>query len=264
MFTNLRGHNAWYERHGDAGPQVLLVMGFGMSCAAWKPQIDGLSADHRVLTYDNRGSGRSELGPGLHGVRSLADDAAALLDHLGWGDAHVIGVSMGGMVAQHLAIRHEGRVRSLSLIATHPGGGLRHTLPTPRGLRWFVEANMRSGDARINALRQLLYPADAIGPSVPEATLKAISQTASARARLCHLASIITHDATEGLARLVVPTLVVRPAQDLLVPPSNSDRIHELMTSSRMVEFAEAGHGITSQCSARLNDLLRSHVAAHA
>src|SRR5690606_19973287 len=149
-----------YEVVGDGGPPVLLVMGFGMTGAAWGPVVERLSGDHRVCWYDVRGLAQSTPGRlDRHTLPDLADDAAALLDHLGRDAAHVAGISMGGMIAQHLALRHRPRVRSLTLIATHACG--RASLPGFKALRYFVEANVTRGEARLHAMRGLLFPPEA-------------------------------------------------------------------------------------------------------
>ena len=112
-----------YERAGDAGSKVLLVMGFGFPGAAWRAQIDGLSSQHQVCAFDNVGTGTSEpVTKSTTTMDALAADAFRMLDALGWEKAHVIGVSMGGMIAQHMAAAHPERLHSLSLIATSPGG----------------------------------------------------------------------------------------------------------------------------------------------
>jgi len=108
-----------YERHGDAGDPLLLVMGLGGSLDFWEFQTPVLARHHRVCVYDNRGIGHSDKPAGPYDVRTLADDAVAILDACGFDRAHVVGLSMGGMIAQDLAIRHSDRVGALVLAAIY-------------------------------------------------------------------------------------------------------------------------------------------------
>jgi pimeloyl-ACP methyl ester carboxylesterase len=242
-------------------------MGFGISGRAWAPQIDTLKKKHRVVIFDNRGIGESESSKTPYGFGDLANDTAALMDHLEFDDAHVVGVSMGGMVAQHLAINHKDRLRSLTLIATHPGGSLRKTVPWPRGLGLFVKANTSSGDKRLTALRRLLYPTEHRDAAAPESdfggeSMEIFAVPADTTTRLNQVRAIYNHDVTGDLPHLNTPTLVVKPAKDLLVRPSNSDRMHRLIPGAHLLSFNDAGHGVTHQKATELNRHLLRHFSA--
>ena len=123
-----RGPASLYYESRGRGPAVLLVMGLGMTLAAWWRTVPVLAASFRVLTFDNRGVGRSEPAALPYTVAQMADDAIAVLDAAGEDAAHVYGISLGGMVAQEAALRHPERVRALVLGATTPGGS-RATAP---------------------------------------------------------------------------------------------------------------------------------------
>jgi pimeloyl-ACP methyl ester carboxylesterase len=245
----------------------LFVMGFGFSGAAWRGQVDDLRADHDTCWYDNRGIGASSAGPtpdGRYDLPALADDAAALLDHLGWADAHIVGVSMGGMVAQHLVLRRPERVRSLTLIATHPGG--LDMLPSPLGLYWFSRANLSRGAARLDALANLLFPAKARSRLRQEGwfeqQLAPVAGPSDPGVRLRQMAGILNHDVRKELQGVRAPSLVVRPALDLLVPPRGSDVISAAIPGARLVNFPDAGHGVISQERDRVNHEIRAHIHA--
>jgi 3-oxoadipate enol-lactonase len=267
MFVELRGHRCWYERTespAPGAPRVLLMMGFGMSGLLWRPVARHLQDSHDVVLFDPRGIGQSTAGDGPHGLEHLADDAAALIDHLGWRDAHLVGVSMGGMVAQQVALRHRELARSLALVVSH-GGPFRHTLPGPVGAWRFVAANTRKGDARIQALVRLLFPDHdldtllASGIVEPD-ELRAASQLSDPRIRIAHLGAILTHHTLPRLKALHdLPSLVVQASHDILVPPRCSEALHQAMPHSHIVRMAGVGHGVMAQSP----DLLASHLAEH-
>jgi 3-oxoadipate enol-lactonase len=259
--AQLNGIDLWYETAGTAGAPVLLIMGLGMPGAAWQGQMTGLSQRHRVAFYDHRGTGRSGPPRGLVSMPTMAADAIALLDHLGWQQAHIVGVSMGGMIAQELALRHRARVLSLSLIATHPG---LHpaVLPTVRGLRLFARAVLaRRG--RLDTLGHLLFPPEyvaSIGREGLKQLLRGDFGETPARTKLGHLLAVLRHGTERRLRHLAdLPTMIIRPGRDVLVSPGAADRLHRLIPGSRLVRYDDAGHGVIRQCADRLNADLLAH-----
>ncbi|MEZ4267584.1 MAG: alpha/beta fold hydrolase [Myxococcota bacterium] len=255
----------YYEATGDSGTPVLLIMGFAVPMTMWSAQVPALSERHRVLAFDNRGAGKSVAAAGLYTMRGFAEDAVRLLDHLGFESAHVTGVSMGGMIAQELALRHTDRVRSLTLVATH-AGGLRSVVPTMRGLKLFTSSHLGDPSARLANLRRLLYTdsflASQDGAQVAHKLRDALGETPPGSARAAQFGAILRHRTARRLGALTgIPTLIVKPAQDLLVAPRHSDRLHKLIPGSRLLEIADGGHGVLGQCADRLNRELLAHFA---
>lgn len=116
--------NLYYETHGRGEP-LLMIQGWGMDITGWQYIIEPLSQQFQVIVFDNRGAGRSEVTPGKYTTRLLADDAAALLDHLRIDHVHVLGWSMGGMIAQELALAHTQRTLCPFYLPTRSSSSLR-------------------------------------------------------------------------------------------------------------------------------------------
>lgn len=254
------------ETFGDSGSPVLLVMGLGMPGRAWKNQAPELARKHRVAWFDHRGAGQTEARPGIWSMELLAKDCSSLMDHLGWENAHIVGVSMGGMVAQHVALNHRSRVRSLSLIATH-AGGFTGRLPTLIGLWRFVSANGTSAEKRMDHLMSLLFPDDAFDEQerarVKESLWLDLVDRQPARYRLAQLSAVLRHNNRNKLGQLRgIPTFVAKPGRDILIRPRECEWLAQQIPDATLVEFPNAGHGIIRQEAAALNRELLRHFEA--
>src|SRR5262249_39708267 len=119
--TSTDGVRIHYEQLG-AGEPVLLIMGLGSNAYGWYRTIPWLASDYQVIAFDNRGTGRSDVPAGAYAITQMAADAAAVLDAARIQRAHVVGASLGGMIAQQLALAQPQRLRTLVLICTTPGG----------------------------------------------------------------------------------------------------------------------------------------------
>jgi 3-oxoadipate enol-lactonase len=253
-----------YQVTGEGTP-VLLLMGFAMRGAAWRFQIPTLAKSHQVCAFDNRGAGDTECAARPYSTRIFADDACRLMDHLGWERAHIVGVSMGGMIAQELTLRSPERVKSLTLVATH-AGGTRARLPRRRGVVQFWRAQRGKGErARGAAVAKLLFPDHFLAQADPgwvEAVLRDdFGSAPAARYQLSQYAAILKHDTRRRLRGLNAPTLVVKPEDDSLINPRESDRLHRLIPDARLLSIQGAGHGVIRQCADELNAALLGHFA---
>ena len=216
-------------------------MGLGMNATGWWRTIPALS-EFRVLSFDNRGVGRSERVPGPYTVPDMADDAVSVLDEAGIEAAHVYGISLGGMIAQELALRHPSRVRALVLGATTPGG----------------DAHVPAGDDVVAfvRLRAEMTAEHAVWASVPinyaprtrREGAQRIAEDIAQRLRFpveaeyysAQLAAANGHDARVEDIR--APTLVVHGEEDVLIPPANGERLAQLIPGAELSMWAGAAH----------------------
>ncbi len=265
MYAHVNGMRIWYDQSGEQGSPVLLIMGFGMSSEAWMPQVVTLEKHHQVLRLDNRGVGRSGAVNAPYSLKDMASDCLAIVDKQCFQDVHVVGVSMGGMIAQEFALRYPHRVRSLSLIATHPGGP--KYFPRAKAIGLFLKANMSKGKERIEALGKLLYPEEAredfLSSSEDSQVANELFNPIARTTLKYQLMALARHNTTRRLKRLKgKPVLIVKPNDDILVPAESNDELHRLIPGSRMISFSNAGHGITEQCADELNAHLLAHFSA--
>lgn len=267
--NNAVGHlgcRLFYAVRGE-GPPVLLVQGVGLHGDGWLPQVEGLSARYRCLTFDNRGTGRS-LPPGVPlSIGQMAEDARVLMDAEGWGSAHVVGHSMGGLIALELALTNPGRVRSLSLLCTF-GTGRVPTRLTP----WMAWAGLRTrigtAHARRRAFVEMVMPPDLLATADLDALAAGLAPlygydlARQPPVAMKQLAAMRVYSAAERLAELEgIPTLVVSAEHDRIAPPSAGRALAAGIPGARYVEVAGAAHGVTIQCAGRINELLREHFA---
>ena len=256
-----------YWTRGD-GPPVFFIQGTGLHGNGWLPQIESLSEDHACLWFDNRGMGLSQpLGSASITVEQLASDALAVLDAARCQQAHVVGHSLGGCIAIELALSRPERVRSLSLLCTSADGaslvrldgqalwrGLRMQIGTLASRRRaFLElvltlAEQHSGDSdRIARELEPIFGHDlALTPPIVMKQVQAMRRwNASGRAA----------------ALKDLPTLVVGAAQDLIARPEFVRKTAAAIPGAKLVELADAAHGVTVRAPKRINELLREHIA---
>lgn len=251
---------AW-TLHSEQGPPTLLIMGTAMAGHVWRPQVDGLADRLSVLTFDHRSVGESDDWPGPWTTAELASDAVRVMDAAGWSSAHVVGVSMGGMVAQELALNSPGRVRSLTLIATTSCGRRARSLSVGR-LAKLAGALFTPGDFPF--LARILYPLPFMRVTSRDALERRLKDQTRGNpnrvGRRKQLAAVFAHDTRARLHQLRMPTLVVRAGDDLLMPAVESDRLASSIPTARLVSFDRAGHGIVYQCASALNRELAGHI----
>jgi pimeloyl-ACP methyl ester carboxylesterase len=232
-----------YEVHGEGEPLVL-VHGLGYDRLGWGPLPVALARDFQVMLLDNRGVGDSDVPEGPYAVAQLAADAVAVLDAAGIASAHVFGVSLGGYVAQELALSYPARVRRLVLCSTSPGGPRAHPMPAAgleafgrfptmereAGLRLMVENSL--GEHGVRERPELVeeiyrYRLER-GP-----TLAGWQSQAYAGA---------TFDAYDRIGGISASTLVLHGGADNVVDPRNGELLAELIPGARLETIDDRGH----------------------
>lgn len=249
-----------YESRGR-GETVLLIAGLGRDRRMWDAQVPALSERLRVVTFDNRGVGESEKPAGPYTAGQMAEDAAGLLDVLEVERAHVAGASLGGLIAQELALSRPERVSRLALLCTHPGQPL--CVPMDReALAAIVPDPAADPFERLLGAMRLAY-----GPRYWD--LNAASLAEAARARLGFLPSVESWwaQAAAGASfcwagrRIAAPALVLTGDADRIVPPVNSQTLGRLIPGSRVSVFPGAGHYFFCEEPAAVNRALLGFLA---
>jgi pimeloyl-ACP methyl ester carboxylesterase len=254
-----------YTRTGD-GPAVLFVQGVGIVGEGWRPQIEVLKKDFTCVSFDNRGIGGSSiLGPHPLSVEAMAEDALAILDGERIDRFHLVGHSLGGVVAQEIALRVPARVRSLSLLCTFARGkqGARLTWDiVVAGLK----TKLGTRKMRRKAFLELVMPAkhlaelsDVDAYAMELAPLFGHDLADQPAIAMKQLSALGRYDAVDRLSALTVPTLVVAATHDRIALPAFGQELAKAIPDAKYVEVEDAGHGVPIHRPELVNDLLRRH-----
>lgn len=259
MATDVDGHPvAW--REAGLGDLVVLLHGLGGSRISWEPQLTALSTDYRVAAWDLPGYGASPPLPDeTVTFTALAQAAADWVAALGGGPAHVIGISMGAMIAQYLAALHPHRVRSLALLSTSPAFGLDGTSPDEwRAARMApLNAGQQPADFADRVLRSIA------GRQITEAALAGQRQAMariSGEALQRSIDCLVTHDARSLLASINAPTLVLVGEMDEETPPAYARVLSEGIPHVWLQVVAGAGHLLNVEAPDVVNAAIQRHL----
>lgn len=258
------GTELHYLRAGEGEP-LLLIQGMSATHLTWgRPFLEELERNFECIVFDNRGMGLSGEAELPFTIADMAGDTAGLLDALELETAHVVGISMGGMIAQELALAHPERIRTLTLGATYCGGP-EGTLMAPDDLK-MLGAAMASGDRErvFRAMWEInlspgfreddsrFAPFAEMGAALPAPQPVILQQM-----RACGL-----HDTSERLASIDLPTLVVHGDVDRLLGPGNGHQIASLIPAARLEMLAGIGHMFWWEQPRRSAELIREHALA--
>ena len=249
---------------GD-GPPVLFIQGVGLHGDGWIPQVDGLAGRYRCLTFDNRGMAQSQpIGVELS-IEQMAEDALKLMDAQNWASAHIVGHSMGGLIALHLALSARSRVRSLALLCTFGCG-----TDATRLSAWMLWTGLRT---RIGTRRQrrraflkLVLPPEALTTHDRDAVAQRLAPlfghdlADQPPVAMKQLSAMRRYDATPRLGELAgLSTVVISARHDRIARPELGRALAAGIPQARYVEFENAAHGVPIEQPDEVNKLLHEH-----
>ena len=250
-----------YEVHGDGEP-LIMINGLADDLSSWAYQIEEFARHFKVIIFDNRGIGGTDKPEGRYTTAEMATDARGLLDHLGIERAHVLGVSMGGMIAQEFALAYPDRVNKLLLCCTCSEASQFDR----RLYRIWEQIAPVLGLAQM--MKELLLwcftPAFfQEHPDVAQETEEALTGiTQSVEAYLSQLHSIQVHNATDRLGHITAPTLVLGAPQDLIFPPAQSHQLHDGIPHAHLVFTAHGGHAFLWEAPDEFNKAVLDFLAS--
>jgi 3-oxoadipate enol-lactonase len=251
-FTHTRDIDIYYELAGE-GPRLLYISGTGGDLRSKPNHMDGpLPKRFTVLAYDQRGLGQTSKPDRPYSMADYGDDAAALMDALGWDRAMVMGVSFGGMVAQELALRHPDKVERLVLCCTSSGGpgGISYPLHEIQHLPLEERAvfQMPVHDGRRDATWQAANP-DAVTQAIEAAKAGDALRAQDPNGQMGYqrqLEARRDHDTWDRLPSLAMPVFLAGGKYDRQAPPQNMEQLRDRIPGARL-EFFEGGHGFTRE-----------------
>ncbi len=258
--------NMYYEVHGEGEPLVL-IMGLGGDITRWWRILPVLAKEFRVIAFDNRGVGRTDKPDIPYTMAMMADDIAGLMDVIGIDAAHIFGISLGGMIAQNLALRHPQRIISLILGCTRCGGS--HSITDESGGESALNPELielLTPEERARQMLPFLWSQEFIdnNPEIVEQQIalsrdNPIDLTGYTR----QLEAANTHNTYDRLPEIKLPTLVIAGDADRLIPHQNSPLIASRIPGAELVILEGMGHGFyteaVNETSSVIMDFMKRH-----
>lgn len=253
----------WYV--DGRGPAIVLVNGWTASGLNWpRALVERLAAEHTVVRLDNRGSGWSRTAPHPFTIRDLADDVAGVLRTERIRSADVVGFSLGGLVAQELAISHPALVRSLVLVATRPPVPFHATHDLTGFESALGPAGLRPTAAHLRELwGSFCAPgfADNHPQVIDEIVTAIVRRPTPRRSVLAQMRAVAAWGRGGRLSRIDAPTRVVHGAADTLMPVANAERLGSLIPHARVTVLPDVGHLVPHEATHRLAELVEGAAA---
>ena len=233
----------YYEIHGEGYP-IVLIRGLGSNADHWYRQVPVLSSTYKVITFDNRGIGRSDTPDGPYTIPMMADDVIGLMDAIGIPSAHILGISMGGMIAQEIALMYPQRVNGLVLACTHCGGD--HAVSASEEIigifaEFIFTGSQEAAQKAVKCLfaehtmkqaPEVIQQYQEVSGKFPPATEVLVRQ----------LEAVRDHNTWEDLPNIKAPTFVLTGNEDVLVPPENSSILAGRIPGAKLQVIERSGH----------------------
>ncbi len=258
--------NMYYEVHGKGEPLVFIV-GLGASTTQSFLDIPAFSDDYKIVLFDNRGAGRSDAPPSPYSMEMLANDTAGLLDAIGIGDAHIMGRSMGGMIAQHFALQYPERVKSLVLMATDCGGP--HYTSDREYDRYFADTKRMQAltiEERYKEQMPWLVSQEFIDNNpeiVKESIEKSMEYPTSPQGFAGQMKAIEGHDTYERLAEIKAPTLIIHGEADRVNPVENARILASRIPGAELVILKNMRHLFMLEAKEETNRVILDFLKKH-
>jgi pimeloyl-ACP methyl ester carboxylesterase len=236
-----------YRIYGSGYPLVM-IMGYGSTMNLWEPGLlSTLSARFKVIVFDNRGMGNTETGQRPFSIEQFADDTVGLMDALDIQQAHVLGWSMGAMIAEEIVLRHPGKVNKLVLYAAHCNAGL--FPPAPEVIQKLTDT---SGTPEEQGMRfiSVLFPPDWLqghGERLKEIFYRPMGNILPETMAKQSMAIDAWKGCCDRLGEINTPTLVITGDDDALVPPQNARYLADTVPNAQLVLSENSGHGLMFQ-----------------
>jgi pimeloyl-ACP methyl ester carboxylesterase len=270
--AQINGIEIYFEEQGNRdGEPVLLIMGLGGNALAWAPQIEALVPHYRVIAFDNRGAGRTSKPEGPYTMTQMAADAAGVLDEVSVPSAHIVGASMGGMIAQEFALQYPQRVRTLTLMCTTPGGphsaGFAEMKVAATELDRTEDLAAAMTPERMQEMMLQMFSPEFIanpGPGFAQMVGSAVQFPATAESMRSQMAAILAHDTYGRLPTIVAPTLVMAGDADPMVDPANAHILAERIPGAQLRMYPGLRHGFTAERPDEVNAALLDFLGKHA
>ena len=239
-YTDNDGVRIYWEEDGS-GPPLLLIMGLGYSLDMWYRLRPKLAPRYRVIAFDNRGVGRSDVPEPPYTIPDMARDAATVLDAAGVERSHVIGASMGGVIAQELTLSHPDRVVSLVLGCTACGGP-DAVAAAPEVLELLAARSGMTPEEGVRAMVPYIYDASTAPELIEQDIEMRMRRYPTAKGYLGQLHAVVGYETYDRLSQIDVPTLILHGTSDQLVPPGNAHDLARRIPHARLVMLEGASH----------------------
>lgn len=250
-YANVNGIKIYYEIYGKTtGLPVLLINGLGGTCRDWGPLPKMLSKDKLIIIYDNRGVGQTDKPNPPYSMDMLVRDAVGLLDHLEIHSCIVVGISMGGMIAQHLALKYPDRVKKLVLGCTtcNFAALLCRNLRTFNEVITWMQPLPQAQDKRKAIIERRL--SFLFSPSFPTKHPKEFMEFVSNASQTIQpiegfvgqLAAVMEHNLCNQLSEIISPTLVLHGTEDKLIPLEEGVKVAERIDRAQLITLEDSGH----------------------